>query len=122
MGAFRAAACENLEEMTKTVSESNVDKKKLAKASNDKTLLNCTACSSSLLALTQTERYGRLADAISAAGMAAILACSHRRGIQLPQAQRPSYWHLPMAHWRRPAARHGTERTPWPRRRPQGTG
>ena len=49
MGAFRAAACKNLEEMTKTVSESNVDKKKLAKASNDKTLLNCTACSSSLL-------------------------------------------------------------------------
>jgi hypothetical protein len=41
VGAFRAAACENLEEMTKTVSESNVDKKKLAKASNDKTLLNC---------------------------------------------------------------------------------
>ena len=33
--------------------------------------------------LTQTERYGRLADAISAAGVAAILACSRRRGIQL---------------------------------------
>jgi hypothetical protein len=50
VGAFRAAARENLEEMTRTVSESNVDKKKLEKASNDKTLLNCTACSSSLLA------------------------------------------------------------------------
>jgi len=33
--------------------------------------------------LTQTERYGRLADAISAAGVAAIMACSRRRGIQL---------------------------------------
>ena len=50
VGAFRAAARENLEEMTRTVSESNVDKKKLEKASTDKTLLNCTACSSSLLA------------------------------------------------------------------------
>ena len=33
--------------------------------------------------LTQTERYGRLADVISTAGVEAILACSRRRGIQL---------------------------------------
>ena len=50
VGAFKAAACGNLGEMTKTLSKSKVDKTKLAKASNDKTLLNCTACSSMLLA------------------------------------------------------------------------
>ena len=50
MGAFKAAARGNLEEMTKTLSKSKVDKTMLAKASNGKTLLNCTACSSMLLA------------------------------------------------------------------------
>jgi hypothetical protein len=62
VGAFKAAACGNLEEMTKTVSKSKVDKTKLAQASNDKTLLNCTACSSSLLDPDDPQTLGSLAQ------------------------------------------------------------